>query len=163
MILETSRLTLAPWRMDDWIEFRPIATDPDVMRFITGGTPWTDDQIQAFVKRQMELFAEKTFCRWKLSSKDSTEIIGFCGVGLWHDAPEIGWWLRKRDWGRGLATEAARAALQDVFQRTELRRIISIVRPANTASIRVMEKLGLSKETEFVNDGVSLLRYVSAR
>jgi len=88
-------------------------------------------------------------------------MIGFCGVGFWRDAPdpEIGWWLARKHWGCGLATEAARIALRDRFGRVGLSRIISIARPANTASTRVMEKLGLKLECEFENDGVSLVRY----
>lgn len=163
MIIETDRLCLCNWRISDWIDFRPIATDPLVMRYINGGVPWSDQQIQSFVTRQVELYKEKNYCRWKLSLKGAIEIIGFCGVGLWQDMPEIGWWLSKQWWGHGLATEAARASLNDVFQKTQLDRIISVVRPANAASIRVMEKLGLAKTSEFVNDGVPLLKYEITR
>ncbi len=88
-------------------------------------------------------------------------MIGFCGVGFWRDNPdpEIGWWLARRYWGRGLATEAARAALRDALERARLDRIVSIARPENTASIRIMEKLGLERDSEFESDGVRLLRY----
>jgi RimJ/RimL family protein N-acetyltransferase len=92
-------------------------------------------------------------------------MIGFCGVGFWRDAPdpEIGWWLARPYWGRGLATEAARVALTDVFERAGLDRVISIARPANTASIRIMEKLGVKLECELQKDGVRLVRYVIDR
>jgi ribosomal-protein-alanine N-acetyltransferase len=161
MILETERIVLTPWQVSDWNALRPIATDVQVMRYITGGVPWTDERIQSFVTRQVELFSERGFCRWKLLVKPTEEMIGFCGVGFWRDAPdpEIGWWLARKYWGRGLTTEAARVALQDAFERVGLDRIISIARPENTASIRVMEKLGLKLECEFKNDGVSLVRY----
>lgn len=149
--------------MSDWMDFRPIATDPEVMRYINGGVPWSDEQIQSFVKRQVELYEGQGYCRWRLSLKGSSEIIGFCGVGLWQDAPEIGWWLARRYWGMGLASEAARKALQDVFERTQLDQIISVAQAENAASIRIMEKLGLTKETEFVNDDVRRFRYVITR
>ena len=163
--LETERLFLAAWQIADWTAFRPIATDPEVMRYITGGATWTDDQIQSFVERQMRLDSEQGFCRWKLLSKATGEIIGFCGVGYWGDAHdlEIGWWLARQYWGRGLATEAERAALRDAFGRVRLTRIVSIARPANTASIRIMEKLGLQPECEFEKDGVRLVRYATGR
>ena len=165
MILETDRLVLSTWQFSDWTAFRPIATDAEVMRYITGGVPWTDDRIQLFVNRQVELFVERGFCRWKLLLKPTDQMIGFCGVGFWDDAhhPEIGWWLARQYWGRGLATEAARAALRDAFERAGLDRIISIARPANTSSIRIMEKLGLKLECEFEKDGVRLVRYSIAR
>jgi hypothetical protein len=103
MVLETERLVLDVWQSSDWAELRPIATDPEVMRNITGGVPWTDDQIRAFVDRQVRLYAERGFCRWKLLGKPALETIGFCGVGVWRDGlePEIGWWLaRPGDGGR---------------------------------------------------------------
>jgi RimJ/RimL family protein N-acetyltransferase len=165
MILETDRLVLSTWQTSDWIALRPIATDVEVMRYITGGVPWTDERIQLFATRQVELFLERGFCRWKLLAKPAGEMIGFCGVGFWGDGPEleIGWWLARQCWGRGLATEAARAALRDVFERAGLHRVISIARPANTASIRIMEKLGLKLECEFEKDGVRLVRYAIHR
>lgn len=165
MILETERLILDSWQFADWTQLRPIATDPDVMRYITGGVPWTDEQIQSFVARQVELYAERGFCRWKLLMKPARQMIGFCGVGHWRNFPdpEIGWWLARPYWGRGLATEAARAALADALQRTQLKRIVSVARPENTASTRIMEKLGLHFECEFASDGVRLVRYAIER
>jgi len=165
MILETERLILDTWQPSDWTVFRPIATDPEVMRYITGGAPWSDDQIRSFVERQVKLYAERGFCRWKLVVKEAGEMIGFCGVGFWRNEtdPEIGWWLARRHWGRGLATEAARAALRDALERAGLERIISVAMPQNVASIRIMEKLGFRLECEFENEGVRLVRYAIAR
>ena len=161
MTLETERLILAPWQSADWTAFRPIATDVEVMRYITGGVPWTDEQIQSFVDRQAKLYAGRGFCRWKLVEKASGDLIGFCGPGFWKDStePEIGWWLARRSWGRGLATEAATAALRDAFQRVRLERLISVAERENRASIRIMQKLGLEFEREFENEGVELVQY----
>jgi RimJ/RimL family protein N-acetyltransferase len=165
MILETERLVLDTWQGSDWTAFRPIATDPEVMRYITGGVPWSDDRIRAFVDRQVKLYAERGFCRWRLLEKPSLDTIGFCGVGQWRDGlePEIGWWLARRCWGRGLAAEAARIALRDAFERVRLDRIVSIAMRGNAASIRIMEKLGLEFECEFENDGIPLVRYAIGR
>jgi RimJ/RimL family protein N-acetyltransferase len=77
--------------------------------------------------------------------------------------PEIGWWLARNYWGRGPATEAARAALQDALDRVGLKRIISIAMPGNAASIGVMKKLGLKFDAEFESEGVSLVRYALDR
>jgi RimJ/RimL family protein N-acetyltransferase len=161
MFLETNRLVLSTWQTSDWIALRPIATHVEVMRYITGGVPWTDERIQLFVDHQVKLFSERGFCRWKLLWKPTGEMIGFCGVGFWGDSlePEIGWWLAPQHWGRGLATEAARVALRDALERARLDRIISIARPANTASTRIMEKLGLKLEREFEKDGIPLVQY----
>jgi ribosomal-protein-alanine N-acetyltransferase len=163
--LETERLILGAWQCSDWTALRPIATDAEVMRYINGGTPWTDEQIQSFVNRQIALYYERHFCRWKLIEKASGEMIGFCGVGFWRDAedPEIGWWLARRRWGLGLATEAARVALRHAFEHTALNRIISVAMPENTASIRIMQKLGLTFDCEFEKEGFRLVRYAISR
>jgi RimJ/RimL family protein N-acetyltransferase len=162
---KTDRLILAPWHSSDWREFRPIATDVEVMRYITGGVPWTDDQIQNFVHRQMSLYTERGFCRWKLIEASTGDLIGFCGPGMWREAPdpEIGWWLAPHCWGQGLATEAARAALQDAFERVRLERVISVAMPDNVASIGIMKKLGLQFDAEFESEGVRLVRYSQDR
>jgi ribosomal-protein-alanine N-acetyltransferase len=160
-MINTDRLILDSWSTSDWQAFKPIATDPEVMRYITGGISWTDEQIQNFVYRQIILLSERGFCRWKLVEPSTGELIGFCGPGIWRDAPdpEIGWWLARSHWGRGLATEAARAALQDALERVGLERIISIARPDNTASIGVMKKIGLRFDQQFEADGIKLVRY----
>jgi ribosomal-protein-alanine N-acetyltransferase len=165
MLIETERLILEPWNAEDWIAFRPIATDPAVMRYITGGAAWNDEQIQSFIARQVDLYRTRGFCRWKLLAKRDRTLIGFCGAGFWRDAsdPEIGWWLARQYWGRGLATEAARLALRDAFERVGMERIISIARPENRASIRIMEKLGLEFAGEFESEGVGLVRYATER
>ena len=165
MTLETVRLILAPWQAADWTAFRPIATDPEVMRYITGGVPWSDEQIQALVGRQLTTYRERGFCRWKLLEKASCELIGFCGVGFWKGLadPEIGWWLARRYWGRGLATEAATAALRDAFERVGLEWLMSVAERENRASIRIMQKLGLEFDREFEAEGCELARYAMDR
>jgi RimJ/RimL family protein N-acetyltransferase len=164
-MLETKRLILDTWETSDWIALRPIATDVEVMRYITGGVPWSDERIQVFVDAQQQLHSECGVCRWKLIEKSTGDFIGFCGVGSWRDVPEpeIGWWLARNWWGRGLATEAARLALRDAFERARLERIISIAMPANMASRRIMTKLGLQFECDFERDGVPLVRYAIHR
>lgn len=165
MLLRTGRLILDVWRSSDWAAFRPIAEDPEVMRYITGGAPWSEEQIRSFVDRQVELYAERGFCRWRVLDVRSREFMGFCGVGFWGDGlePEIGWWLAPRYWGRGFATEAARCALRDIFERVGLDRVVSVAMVGNSASRRVMEKLGLRLQSEFENEGVRLVRYAISR
>jgi RimJ/RimL family protein N-acetyltransferase len=165
MFLETQRLILDTWRAEDWEQLKPIATDPEVMRYITGGRPWSDEQVRAFVERQRTLYLERGYCRWKVSEKATGTTIGFCGVGFWRDAPdpEIGWWLARSHWGRGLATEAARSALHDAFERSQRPRVASVAYIENAASTHIMHKLGLEFETGFESEGIRLVRYALGR
>jgi len=161
MTLETPRLILTTWESSDWVSFRPIATDPEVMRYITGGAPWPDERIQLFVEGQINLYRERGVCRWKAIDKETGDLAGFCGVGQWRTGLdlEIGWWLAPRFWGRGLASEAAIVALRDAFERVGLERVVSIAKPENLASRRIMEKIGMTFECDFESDGFSLVRY----
>ncbi|WP_321475634.1 GNAT family N-acetyltransferase [uncultured Paludibaculum sp.] len=153
--METERLLLLPWRFEDEPLFAPIATDPEVMRHLTGGVPWTSEQMQGFIAKQIALHDELGLCRWRLQRKDTGETIGFTGVGRLTDVEdlELGWWLGRAHWGQGYATEAGRAALRDAFERCGLTRVISITVPQNLPSQRVMRRLGLLPRGRMVYAG----------
>ncbi|MGJ5814687.1 GNAT family N-acetyltransferase [Paludibaculum fermentans] len=163
--METERLQLLPWRAgDEWL-LEPLATDPLVMRYITGGAPMTAEQIHGFVDRQVALYAELGLCRWRLELKETRETIGFAGVGrlTGMEELEIGWWLAPVHWGRGYATEAGQAALRDAFARCGLASVISITRPENEASQRVMQRIGLRNQGRRVHAGLEHVVYTTTR
>lgn len=147
--------------MDDWLDFRAIAADPEVMRYIHDGQPWPAERARRFVERQIALFNEREFCLWKLLPKEGGGLIGFCGLQPLPDIDEIeiGWWLARAWWGRGLATEAARVALRDAFNRVGLPRIVAIAQPANSASIGIMLKLGMRFERMAESRGIPVALY----
>jgi [ribosomal protein S5]-alanine N-acetyltransferase len=165
MSLQTERLRLEPWLPEEWIALRPIATDPEVMRYISDGRPWPEDQIREFIQRQIRHHSTRSFCLWKLVEKATGRVIGFCGLQpvevAGRNEIEIGWWLARDMWGQGLATEAARVALADSFDRAGLHRIIAIAQPANHASIRIMEKLGMHYEGDAVHKGINVVIYAT--
>jgi RimJ/RimL family protein N-acetyltransferase len=76
---------------------------------------------------------------------------------------EIGWWLARAWWGQGLATEAARVALTDGFERAGLNRIVAVALAANRPSIHVMEKLGMKYEREMIHRGFEVVVYAVNR
>ncbi|HEV2420815.1 MAG TPA: GNAT family N-acetyltransferase [Candidatus Acidoferrales bacterium] len=161
--LETHRLWLSEWSPSDLEECRPIFTDPDVMRYISGGSPRSDDQIHEFIARQQNHFHSRGFCLWKLLFKPQPRLIGFCGLQPLdldgRSEVEIGWRLVKDQWGRGLATEAARVALQHAVEYAHLERVIAVAMPENRASLRIMEKLGLTYERTSQKDGFPIVVY----
>jgi len=159
--MRTERLVFCAWSETDWLAFKPIAIDPEVMRYISEGLPWPDDRIQKFVQRQMNCFRDRGYCLWKLLEPDTSQMIGFCGLQPLANTSdiEIGWWLARSHWGRGLATEAARAALRDGFERAGLQRIVAVAHPANLASRHVMEKLGMRYERDTQHKGIDVVLY----
>jgi RimJ/RimL family protein N-acetyltransferase len=164
-MLETARMRLLPWQAGDWPSLRLLARDPEVMRYISGGDLWPDERMREFAERQIKCFAERQFCFWRLVDKKSGEMIGFCGLQPLAETCEIeiGWWLARARWNQGLATEAARAALRDGFERAGLRRIVSVAMPENKASIHIMEKLGMRFERETTHRGFSVVMYAIAK
>jgi len=160
-VLETGRLFLCRWNSEDWRDLHGLSSDREVMRYIGDGAPWPEQRTREFVERQRVQFATRGFCRWRLVSKASGEMAGFCGIGWLPGLAdfEIGWWLARRFWGQGLATEAARIALNDGFERARLVRLVSIAHPQNAASFRVMEKIGMIRETEFEFHGQPVIQY----
>ena len=94
---------------------------------------------------------------WAVILRDSGELIGYCGIFpiVVHNEPEmeLGYRLGRSFWGRGLATEAARAAVEYARDTLGLRRLIALIDPGNTRSVAVAKKLGMSKESEVMCEG----------
>ena len=127
---------------------------PQVMRFSLHG-PYSTEQTGELIQRCRSQYQAKGYGMYGVIPKEERKLIGYCGFldqvidGV--DEVEIGYRLHPDYWGRGLATEAARAVRDFGFNTLGFERLISIIEPENTASIRVAEKNGmrLEKETMF--------------
>jgi RimJ/RimL family protein N-acetyltransferase len=144
--VDTPRLTLRTWRPEDRPAFAAINADLAVMEHL-GGTPMSRDASDALVDRIEEHWQTHGFGLYAVERRSSGEFAGF--VGLSHhralpDDVEIGWRLASSAWGCGLATEGATAVRDLAYDMLGLPEIVSITIAANTRSIRVMEKLGLT-------------------
>jgi ribosomal-protein-alanine N-acetyltransferase len=164
LILETERLFLRDWVPDDWRRYKPLATDPHVLRYIGRGEPSTDEKIQGFINGGIQKSRDRGWILWPVIYRNDAELIGFCGFadGFPPDV-EIGWRLRPDYWGKGLATEIATAVMSYGWQRFEFPRVVAVMQPGNRASIRVAEKLGMSFEAEFLHQGIQVLQYMKTR
>lgn len=161
IVLETPRLFLREWLPDDWIRFKPIATNPQMIRYVGTGQPPSDEQIQAYIEAARKLYRDKGFCLWPIIYRENQELIGFCGFDcLWGGREiEIGYWLAPEYWGKGLATEAALAVMRYGRETLGLRRIVAVAHTENKASIRVLEKLGMIHEKNVSHDGIEHVYY----
>lgn len=150
MELRTERLLLRRWRVGDRESFARMNADPVVMEHMI--SPLTRDVSDAFADRIERHFEDHGFGWWAVEIPSDAPFIGFVGLSIprfeahFIPAVEIGWRLDRPYWGRGLATEGARAALADGFERVGLKEIVSFTVPANVRSIRVMEKLGMTHD-----------------
>ena len=116
----------------------------------------------AFVDRIETQFDERGFGLWAVEVLGVAPFAGFVGLSVprfeahFMPAVEIGWRLDRPYWGRGYATEAARASLADGFERVGLREIVSFTIPINLRSIAVMERLGMTRDPrdDFEHPGV---------
>ena len=148
IILETDRLILREFVMDDLEEFFRMLSDPEV-------THYTGDEVQTLQEARTRLeervfgdYRKHGYGRWAVVHKPTGKVIGFAGLKYLDDVDEsdLGFRLFKEHWGKGLATEASRAILAYGFDKLRLKRIVGIVDKENKASVRVLEKLGFEFE-----------------
>jgi [ribosomal protein S5]-alanine N-acetyltransferase len=149
--LDTERLFIRPWEDADRAAFTVMATDPEVMRYVHGGTPYSEQEIDEFLARQARQLAEHGICMGAVVEKASGEIVGVAGTQPLGESGdlEIGWWLARRVWGRGYATEAGGAAMRHVIETLGRPRAVAIIDPGNDASVRVVQRLGMQYDRRY--------------
>lgn len=151
--IETERLLLRQWRADDREPFARMSADPEVMAHFPGTLVRAEaDRIVDVVEAEI---ATHGYGFWALESRTTGDFLGFTGIRAPRDALpfspciEVGWRLARDSWGKGYATEAARAALDFGFTRLGLPEIVSFTAVRNERSRRVMQRLGMIERGEF--------------
>lgn len=163
--IETARLRLRMPETNDLDDLLPILGDPLVMKYlgIEAGTILSRDETESMLARMIEAWKQRGWGRWVVVQKEDGRVIGFCGYRLLENTPELLYVLAKSAWGRGLATEAARASLRYGFEELQFPRIIAATRHAHSASISVMRKIGMKYEKDVNLFGVEGVTYVATR
>ena len=152
-ILETSRLTLRPFREEDVDLLSGLMANPDFMRFSLG--VYTREQTQTVLEKFLSWNHTGRPSPFAVLLQSNSTLIGYCGFLHWHldgrDEIEIGYRLHPDYWNKGIATEAATAVRDHAFRDLELPGVISLIHPENISSRRVAEKIGmtLEKQTTF--------------
>jgi RimJ/RimL family protein N-acetyltransferase len=145
-IIETERLILRTWRKEDAEAYFQINQDPKVIEFLRG--PLTMEQVNDFIP----VVNSHGDTLWAACLKETGELMGFIGLNYtdWESnftpAVEVSWRLGSQFWGKGYATEGAKASLNYGFKKCALKKIVSFTVPANVRSFRVMEKIGLKRD-----------------
>jgi len=148
--LETERLILRPWSLDDIDALHQIWTDPQVRRYLWDDEVIPRERAAAAVEAGVAEASQNGVGLWCALRKPAGALAGFCGFRYIDDSPDIEllYGLLPDYWGLGLATEAARAALEYGFDAARFTRIYARTDVPNRASVRVMERLGMEFEKE---------------
>jgi RimJ/RimL family protein N-acetyltransferase len=165
--VETARLYLRCLQATDLDDYyQRIYADPDVMRTLLPLGPISRAEFDTRVPTFMvEHWAVHGFGPWAVIHKPDNQFIGHCGLRYWPGSSdvEVLYALAKRYWGKGLATEGARASLRYGFEHLKLKRIMAAALVDNNASRRVLEKIGLRYEKTFQFHDLAVAGYSLSR
>lgn len=159
MILETSRLLLRTFVVEDARAFYDLNRHWDVIRF-TGDTPFLSVlEAKYFIENYKE-YEQQGFGRWAVVEKETGRFIGFCGLKLNEQGQvDLGFRFYKQKWGKGFASEAALACIEYGFNTLGLEEIIGRAVKENVASIRVLQKCGMRYFKEGECNGLHTAHY----
>lgn len=147
MQIETPRLILRQWKLQDLAAFNAMNKDPEVMRYYP--RILTTAESELMFNKLRSLINEKGWGFWAVESKQDAGLVGLLGLNEpIYKLPvtpcvEIGWRFAKYYWRQGLATEAARACLHYGFEKLSLHNIYAFTSEINTPSQRLMQRLGM--------------------
>jgi ribosomal-protein-alanine N-acetyltransferase len=157
----TARLLFRPLELSDVTEAFAIFGDPEIMRYSASGCDADAAATAARIERILRKTHETGFGPWAVVERASDQMIGICGLIRLKDSAEveIAYRLRRDQWGKGLATEAASAWLRRGFVDLRLPRIFAFVEPSNRASLRVVAKIGMRFLDDTLYAGIPVRRY----
>ena len=145
--------------------YAQMYADPEVMRFLEQGTPLGRDAAFRSMAIHLGHWQLRGYGQWALEDRASGRFVG--RAGLWQPEGwpglEVGWVLAREAWGNGYATEAGQAALDYAFDVLEADEVISLIRPENTGSIRVAERLGETYRGDIELSGAPARVYARTR
>lgn len=143
-VLGTRRLELRQLALDDASELLGVCNDPAVRRHLFDGEPVSEETAGAMIRRSERDFADGSVGLFGLRRRGTKGLIGFCGLFVVEGVgePELAYALLPSRWGRGLATEAARAVAGHALEAASFRRVLVATDGANAASARVIGRLG---------------------
>jgi RimJ/RimL family protein N-acetyltransferase len=154
-VIETDRLLLRRFTREDAPLLFTLNMDPEVTRYTMDPMTSLEQAKQVLEETILPQYALYDHGRWAVHIKPGQEFIGWCGLKFRADRNEIdlGYRFMKGSWGYGYATESARACIQYGFTKLDLKQIIGRALPGNQASIKVLEKCGMSYICEEVIEG----------
>lgn len=157
--LETARLHLRMFTLDDLDALACIFDDPRVTKHLGTGQAASREETANALHSFIRHWQQHGFGRWAVVDKEHGELIGYGGLRSLFGTPEVTYLLAKSYWGRGLATEVARACLRYGFNELASERIVAITKLENVVSQRVLQKVGMKYEKHANYFGMEVMCY----
>jgi len=159
--LETTRLRLRLLTHDDLLIMFRLSTDPDVIKYADSPARDLEEARQRLEQGPLSDYKEYGYGRFAVELKETGKVIGFCGIKYLPEIelPEVGYRYLKQYWGRGIGTEAAKVCVDFARDDLKVEKLVALIIPENIASIRVAEKLGMTKGPLIHIYGVDALQY----
>jgi RimJ/RimL family protein N-acetyltransferase len=165
-LIETDRLVLSGWRMDQIDDLVRLHGDPIVARYLAGdGSPWTMEQMTKALAHWIDLFERQQMGKLRVRRKADGVLVGRAGFGVHgpDEIPEIGYALYPEFWGNGYAFEAA-SALRDWYWRaTDRDHFLGMAFVANEPSRKVLRRIGMIETHQEPEDGRMLQFHILKR
>jgi ribosomal-protein-alanine N-acetyltransferase len=162
----TKRLSYRPLERSDAPALHAVWGDPEVMRYLPSEPSPSVSETAERVERHVSRFAETGYGLCAVVEREDGLVVGTCGlfpVEWVGPEVEVAYHFAREVWNRGYATEAAGAWVEVAFDQLDLGRVVALAYPANRASTRVMEKIGMEFDREVDKYGERLVQYAIER
>ncbi|MBQ6091098.1 MAG: GNAT family N-acetyltransferase [Lachnospiraceae bacterium] len=161
-MIETERLLLRKYTMDDFEALYEIMSDAETMQHYP--VPFDEARTRRWIEWNIDNYSKYGFGLWAVVLKENGEFIGDCGITIQNidgkPLPEIGYHINKKYWRRGFAKEAAQAVRDWAFENTDYPSLYSYCKYTNEASYRTAEAIGMHFEKEYP-DEANMITHVS--
>lgn len=159
--LATERLLLRQFTMDDREALFKITQEPGIFQYFPTKTAWDMERVDRSIQHQIDHWDQFGYGLWAVTLRETGQLMGWCGLEFLPDTneTEVGYLLSGEFWGKGYATEAARASVEFGKKNIGLKEIIGLTDPLNIASQRVLEKCGLTFTRRQVYFGMEMFRF----
>jgi len=161
IILQTERLCLRQFTEADAPIIYHLNTQPGVLQYVPEPLLTSEEYAKEVIINIILPQYKNNLGRWAVHLKGNDEFIGWCGLKLLNNEIDLGYRFLPSAWGKGYATEAAKAALQYGHQQLQLKKIIAHAHVDNIASQKVLEKIGMQFVGEGIDEGVPVKGYAS--
>lgn len=155
--LETARLYLREFTLADAVLLYEMHQDPEITRYTGDPVPWSSvEQAEKIITDIILPQYKKGIGRWAAHLKENNEFIGWCGLKDLGGEVDLGYRYLQKYWGKGYATEAAKAVLQYGIDK-KISNIIGRANKENRASVKVLEKIGLTFDSNYTDEQTSVV------